>query len=268
MDIWLRASLSHPHGCRVIHPAHLGPRRRPIVGVQDGGLGFVLAEPSQLVVTRLASPPRVPAVIPFPSIAVAAAGLAVGVGAVRGWSAVRAYTRFERPLPRTTPVSWSQRRFSAASTRWSSRRAPRWSRGRQYRPASYSSRSPSAASPPGRWSERFGNESEPSESASSRAVVCWNTPNRRSPQWSAGWPSRPTCRSSPSGSSAPSDRVDDRRRRRRRSADVFGTDRCAPGGGARLPDWRRPSSDGRSPRAGAGGRRVDLEEPTDSEDRF
>lgn len=34
---------------------------------------------------------------------VAAAGLAVGVGAVHGWSAVRAHTRFARLLPRTTP---------------------------------------------------------------------------------------------------------------------------------------------------------------------
>ena len=62
--------------------------------------------------------------------------------------------------------------------------------------------------PSGRWSGRFGNESEHSELTSSRTVVCWSTPNRRSPRWSAGWPSRSTCRNRPSGSSAPSDRVE------------------------------------------------------------
>ena len=73
------------------------------VGVLGGGLGLMLAEPLQLVVTRLASLPRVSAVTSLLSAAVAAAGLAVGVWAVRGWSVVRARTRFERLLPRTTP---------------------------------------------------------------------------------------------------------------------------------------------------------------------
>ena len=73
------------------------------MGVLGGGLGLMLAEPFQLVVTRLASLPRVSAVTPLPPAAVAAVGLATVVGAVRGWSAVRARTRFERLLPRTTP---------------------------------------------------------------------------------------------------------------------------------------------------------------------
>jgi hypothetical protein len=73
------------------------------VGILGGGLGLMLAGSLQLVVTRLASLPRVSAVTPLPPAAVAAAGLAVSVGAVGGWSAVRARTRFERLLPRTTP---------------------------------------------------------------------------------------------------------------------------------------------------------------------
>ena len=54
------------------------------MGVLGGGLGLMLAEPLQLVVTRLASLPRVSAVTPLPPVAVAAAGLAAVVGIVRG----------------------------------------------------------------------------------------------------------------------------------------------------------------------------------------
>lgn len=103
MDLWLRASLLARMAVASCVLLILALVIDLFVGVLDGGLGFVLAEPFQLVVTRLASLPHVPAVTQFPPVAVAAAGLAVGVGAVREWSAVRARPRFERLLPRTTP---------------------------------------------------------------------------------------------------------------------------------------------------------------------
>ena len=84
MDLWLRASLLARMAVASCVLLILALVIDLFVGVLDGGLGFVLAEPFQLVVTRLASLPHVSAVTPSPPAAVAAAGLAVDFGAVRG----------------------------------------------------------------------------------------------------------------------------------------------------------------------------------------
>ena len=116
-------------------------------------------ETVQSVVTRLTSLSCVSAVIPFPPVAVAAAGLAVGVGAARGWPAVRARPRFERPLPRTTPgivivaTVLGCLYTVVAGTRAAVIARPSVSAGL------YSSRSPPTALPSGRWFERSKAES-------------------------------------------------------------------------------------------------------------
>lgn len=233
----------------------------PVVGVPDGGLGLVLAEPLQLVVTRLASLSRVSAVVPSPPAAVAAAGLAVdfvpSAGGQRSGHILSSSARCHGRPPGVVIVV-----AAVLGCLYTMVARPSVPAGLLLLAVAFGGLAVWAAV---REVRRRISGSRPRVVADNSPLK--HTPNRRSSRRSAGWPSRPAYRSRPSESLS-GDRIDDRRQRgRRRSVDVVRVGRCAPGSGARPSGRRRQSGDGRSPRAGAGGRRV-YSGGADLEDRF